>query len=79
VLFLLFLYTINDELLCLFLECYFVLFLSLSLLLCGNCVLQYPSYFIRIERFMPHVEIVYKHNAAARRLSIRGHNGKVYY
>jgi len=26
---------------------------------------------------MPHVEIVYKHNAAARRLSIRGHNGKV--
>jgi len=38
---------------------------------------QYPSYFIRVERFMPHVEIVYKHNAAARRLSIRGHNGKV--
>jgi len=28
---------------------------------------------------MPHVEIVYKHNAAARRLSIRGHNGKVRY
>jgi hypothetical protein len=28
---------------------------------------------------MPKVEIVNKHNAAARRLYIRGHNGKVIY
>ena len=27
---------------------------------------------------MPRVEIVHKHNTAARRLYIRGHNGKVY-
>lgn len=27
---------------------------------------------------MPRVEIVQKHNAAARRLFIRGHNGKIY-
>jgi transformation/transcription domain-associated protein len=27
---------------------------------------------------MPRVDIVYKHNAAARRLYIRGHNGKIY-
>ena len=27
---------------------------------------------------MPRVEIVQKHNAAARRLYIRGHNGKIY-
>jgi len=47
------------------------------ILVCNCVCVQYPSYFIRIERFMPHVEIVYKHNAAARRLSIRGHNGKV--
>ena len=39
--------------------------------------LQHSHYFIRIERFMPKVEIVNKHNAAARRLYIRGHNGKV--
>lgn len=30
------------------------------------------------HRFMPRVEIVQKHNTAARRLYIRGHNGKVY-
>ena len=29
-------------------------------------------------RFMPRVEIVQKHNTAARRLYIRGHNGKIY-
>lgn len=28
--------------------------------------------------FMPRVEIVQKHNTAARRLYIRGHNGKIY-
>ena len=27
---------------------------------------------------MPRVEIVHKHNTAARRLYIRGHNGKIY-
>lgn len=27
---------------------------------------------------MPRVEIVQKHNTAARRLYIRGHNGKIY-
>lgn len=31
-----------------------------------------------ILRFMPRVEIVQKHNTAARRLYIRGHNGKIY-
>lgn len=35
-------------------------------------------YHIRIARFMPRVEIVQKHNTAARRLFIRGTNGKVY-
>lgn len=39
---------------------------------------KHSHYFIRIERFMPKVEIVNKHNAAARRLYIRGHNGKIY-
>ena len=32
----------------------------------------------RLGRFMPRVEIVQKHNTAARRLYIRGHNGKIY-
>lgn len=31
-----------------------------------------------LYRFMPRVEIVQKHNTAARRLYIRGHNGKIY-
>lgn len=31
-----------------------------------------------LDRFMPRVEIVQKHNTAARRLYIRGHNGKIY-
>lgn len=31
-----------------------------------------------LGRFMPRVEIVQKHNTAARRLHIRGHNGKIY-
>ena len=31
-----------------------------------------------LGRFMPRVEIVQKHNTAARRLYIRGHNGKIY-
>lgn len=36
------------------------------------------SYFNSVSRFMPRVEIVQKHNTAARRLYIRGHNGKIY-
>ncbi|XP_035793214.1 transcription-associated protein 1-like isoform X2 [Anopheles albimanus] len=35
-------------------------------------------YHIRIARFMPRVDIVHKHNTAARRLYIRGTNGKIY-
>ncbi|XP_013100353.2 transcription-associated protein 1 [Stomoxys calcitrans] len=35
-------------------------------------------YHIRISRFMPRVEIVQKNNTAARRLHIRGTNGKIY-
>uniref|UniRef100_A0A6E8VNF8 FAT domain-containing protein n=1 Tax=Anopheles coluzzii TaxID=1518534 RepID=A0A6E8VNF8_ANOCL len=35
-------------------------------------------YHIRIARFMPRVDIVQKHNTAARRLYIRGTNGKIY-
>nr|XP_039255466.1 transformation/transcription domain-associated protein-like [Styela clava] len=35
-------------------------------------------YYVKIARFMPRVEIVQKHNTAARRLYIRGHNGKIY-
>jgi phosphatidylinositol kinase/protein kinase (PI-3 family) len=27
---------------------------------------------------MPRVEVVHKHNAAARRMYLRGHNGKIY-
>ena len=39
---------------------------------------KHSHYQVCIQRFMPRVEIVQKHNAAARRLYIRGHNGKVY-
>nr|XP_018903777.1 PREDICTED: transformation/transcription domain-associated protein isoform X3 [Bemisia tabaci] len=39
---------------------------------------KYTHYQVRIARFLPRVEIVQKHNAAARRLLIRGHNGKIY-
>lgn len=39
---------------------------------------RHSHYHIRIARFMPRVEIVQKHNTAARRLFIRGTNGKVY-
>lgn len=37
------------------------------------CIVSTP-----VSRFMPRVEIVQKHNTAARRLYIRGHNGKIY-
>lgn len=39
---------------------------------------KHTHYFVRITRFMPRVDIVQKHNTAARRLYIRGHNGKIY-
>ena len=39
--------------------------------------LQHSPYYIRIARFMPRVELVQKHNFSARRLYIRGNNGKV--
>ena len=35
-------------------------------------------YYVRIARFIPEVKVVEKHNTAARRILIRGHNGKVY-
>ena len=33
---------------------------------------QHTHYYVRIARFLPRVEIVQKHNTAARRLYIRG-------
>ncbi len=39
--------------------------------------LQHNHYFIHIARFLPKMEIVQKHNTSARRLYVRGHNGKV--
>nr|XP_042899044.1 transformation/transcription domain-associated protein isoform X5 [Parasteatoda tepidariorum] len=39
---------------------------------------KHNHYFVRISRFMPRVDIVLKHNTAARRLYIKGHNGKIY-
>jgi len=33
---------------------------------------------VKIARFMPRVQIVEKHNTSARRLVMRGHNGKLY-
>ncbi|XP_065334181.1 transformation/transcription domain-associated protein isoform X2 [Cloeon dipterum] len=39
---------------------------------------RHAHYYVRIARFMPKVEVVHKHNAAARRLYLRGHNGKIY-
>lgn len=39
---------------------------------------KHSHYYVRIARFMPRVDIVQKHNTAARRLFIRGHNGKIY-
>ncbi|XP_055838887.1 transcription-associated protein 1 isoform X2 [Episyrphus balteatus] len=45
----------------------------------GELLLPGPShYHIRIARFMPRVDIVQKNNTAARRLYIRGTNGKIY-
>lgn len=35
-------------------------------------------YYVRIARFIPEVKVVEKHNTSARRIMIRGHNGKIY-
>ncbi|XP_023247442.1 transformation/transcription domain-associated protein [Copidosoma floridanum] len=35
-------------------------------------------YYVKIARFMPRAEVIQRHNAAARRLRIRGHNGRLY-
>lgn len=35
-------------------------------------------YYVRIARFIPEVKVVEKHNTSARRILIRGHNGKIY-
>lgn len=40
---------------------------------------RHSHYHVKIARFMPRVEIVQKHNTSARRLFIRGTNGKVSY
>ena len=40
---------------------------------------KHNNYYVKIARFMPRVDVVHnKHNTAARRLYIRGHNGKIY-
>lgn len=39
---------------------------------------KHSHYYVCIAKFMPKVEVVQKHHCAARRLYIRGHNGKVY-
>ncbi|XP_019648049.1 PREDICTED: transformation/transcription domain-associated protein-like [Branchiostoma belcheri] len=39
---------------------------------------KHNHYYIKIAKFLPRVEIVHKHGTAARRLYIRGHNGKIY-
>ncbi|XP_066597811.1 transformation/transcription domain-associated protein isoform X1 [Prorops nasuta] len=39
---------------------------------------RHSHYYVRIARFMPRVEVVQRHNTAARRLRIRGHNGRLY-
>eukprot|EP00794_Sanderia_malayensis_P003407 gene3407-3897_t len=36
------------------------------------------AFYVRIAKFMPRVELVHRHNFSARRLTIRGHNGKLY-
>lgn len=39
---------------------------------------KHSHYYVRVARFMPRVEIVQKYNTAARRLYLRGQNGKIY-
>ncbi|XP_076255473.1 transcription-associated protein 1-like [Rhynchophorus ferrugineus] len=39
---------------------------------------KHNHYFVKINKFMPKVDVVQKHNAIVKRLYIRGHNGKIY-
>ncbi len=39
---------------------------------------RHTNYNVKISKFLPRVESVEKYNAYSRRISIRGHNGKVY-
>ncbi|EZA54681.1 Transformation/transcription domain-associated protein [Ooceraea biroi] len=39
---------------------------------------RHSHYSVKIARFMPRVEVVQRYNTAARRLRIRGHNGRLY-
>ncbi|CAN8021853.1 unnamed protein product [Ixodes persulcatus] len=57
---------------------FFIVISNLSPLTHFFCCPQNNHYYVRIARFMPRVEIVQKHNTAARRLYIRGQNGKIY-
>ncbi|KAG5328830.1 TRRAP protein, partial [Acromyrmex heyeri] len=39
---------------------------------------RHSHYSVKIAKFVPRVEVVQRHNMAARRLRIRGHNGRLY-
>ena len=39
---------------------------------------RHTNYYVKISRFLPKFESVEKYNAYARRISLRGHNGKTY-
>ncbi|KAL0100349.1 hypothetical protein PUN28_019603 [Cardiocondyla obscurior] len=39
---------------------------------------RHSHYSVKIARFVPRVEVVQRHNTVARRLRIRGHNGRLY-
>ena len=50
---------------------------TVEIALPGEYLLPKHGY-INIAKFMPRVEVIAKHNTTARRLYIRGQNGKVY-
>lgn len=39
---------------------------------------KHAHYYVKIARFQPKIEVIVKHQFTARRMYIRGHNGKVY-
>jgi transformation/transcription domain-associated protein len=39
---------------------------------------RHTNYYVKISKFLPKLEWVEKYNAYSRRISIRGHNGKIY-
>lgn len=39
---------------------------------------KHAHYYVKIARFQPKIEVIVKHQYTARRMYIRGHNGKVY-